>query len=159
MTDATIDVPDAIDSVEARADGTVTVTATPLQTAIRRTPTDEPTWTVEIRVPTIDAVATDPVGAAVQDDWFETFRRRAREASGATRRSIDPEVSIDRTDDHVVVTYAFEERVTDRALEVARDIALFVEGTYVQGAIPGYDYEPPLSKLLHRAKESGDPTA
>ncbi|MFW6437267.1 MAG: DUF5813 family protein [Halococcoides sp.] len=159
MTDHAIEVPPSIDSVEARADGTATVTATPLETAIRRTPTDEPTWTVEIRVPTIDAVATDPVGPAVKDDWVETFRRRARDASGATRRSIDPEVSIDRTDEHLVVTYAFEEGVTDRALDVARDIALFVEGTYVQGAIPGYDYESPLSELLNQAKESGDPTA
>ncbi|MFB6163013.1 MAG: DUF5813 family protein [Halococcoides sp.] len=159
MTDADIDVPDAIDGVEARADGTATVTATPLQTAIRRTPTTEPTWTVEVRVPTIDTVATDSVGAAVQEDWVETFRRRAREAENATRRSVDPEVSIDRTDETIVVTYAFEERAVPRALEVARDIALFVEGTYVQGAIPGYEYEPPLSTLLTRATENGDPAA
>jgi len=157
MTDATIDA-DTIDGVEARPDGTATVTATPLETAIRRTPTDDPTWTVEMRVPTIETVTVDSVGAAVQSDWFETFRRRAREAASATRRSVDPEVSIDRTDGVIVVTYAFEERVTDRALEVARDIALFVEGTYVQGAIPGYEYEPPLSELLSEAKSQGDPT-
>ncbi|MEF8975818.1 MAG: DUF5813 family protein, partial [Halapricum sp.] len=31
----------------------------------------------------------------------------------------------------------------------------YVEGTYVEGAVPGYDYEPPVADLLNQAQSGG----
>ncbi|MFW6045666.1 MAG: DUF5813 family protein, partial [Natronomonas sp.] len=48
-----------------------------------------------------------------------------------------------------------EEANADRAPEIAKAIGEFAEGTYVQGIVPGYVYQPPVSDLLSRARQTG----
>ena len=38
-----------------------------------------------------------------------------------------------------------------QGLDVAKTFVEYVEGTYVEGVVPGYDYRPPVSDLLSQA--------
>jgi hypothetical protein len=40
-----------------------------------------------------------------------------------------------------------------RGVDDAAAFINYVEGTYVQGIIPGYDYREPVARLLDRARQ------
>ena len=114
--------------------------------------------TVTVRVPTLDAVvAGETVADVVEDGWYETFERRMADAFDVARSDGDPPaVERDAENESIVVELAFETRDVRRAVEDAAALVEYVEGTYVQGVIPGYDYLDPVAGLLDRARQAAE---
>jgi hypothetical protein len=117
---------------------------------------DRVAYTVTVRVPTIEAATADEVGEAVQSGWFETLERRLADAPKATRANVDLSgFEVEQDGAEAVVTYQFEYGGADRAAEIAKTFAEYVEGTYVESIVPGYDYEGTAADLLASASEQG----
>lgn len=141
-----------------REDGAFATSTTAADACVRLDETDSGVvYRVTVRVPTIDAVvAGETVAPVVQDGWFETFARRLEDVDGAT--VVDPApptAELDEAAGEVVVRTTVE---PDRPGEAADDVKVivdFVEGTFVEGLIPGYTYREPASGLLERARSSG----
>jgi len=113
-----------------------------------------PVYTVSVRVPTIQATTVDEVGNAVTDGWFDTLRRRLEEAPKATRADLElGTFDVERDGEDVYVTYGFEWPDPDRAADIAKTLVEYVEGTYVEGVIPGYEYESPVADLIESASQ------
>lgn len=115
-------------------------------------------YTVTVRTPMLDAaVEGEVVGPAVEDGWFETFERRLEDAAGATRAQVDLDEHRLRVDDgQAVATFVFSYGDPGRAAEIAKTLVEYVEGTYVEGIVPGYDYQSPVADLLEASKTAGD---
>jgi hypothetical protein len=111
-------------------------------------------YTVTVPVPSIRATTADEVGEAVAEGWLDTLRRRLADAPVATRSDIDLETfDVERDGEDVYVTYGFEWDDPSRAADIAKTLIEYVEGTYVEGVIPGYEYESPVADLLDRASQ------
>lgn len=111
---------------------------------------------VTVRVPTLGAVvAGETVADVVEDGWYNTFERRIGDAFSVAR-SVGDTVAVDRdgTNEEVVVVLSFETGGVGRAVEDAAALVEYVEGTYVQGTIPGYEYRDPVGSLLDRARQA-----
>jgi hypothetical protein len=113
-------------------------------------------FAVTVAVPTLKAAtAGDAVGDAVQSGWLDTFERRLGDAPKSTRASVDLDgFSVETDDDTVVVRYEFSFGSPERGVEIIKTFVEYVEGTYVEGIVPGYDYEPPVADLLDTAATS-----
>ncbi|MFB6121966.1 MAG: DUF5813 family protein [Haloferacaceae archaeon] len=111
-------------------------------------------FVVTVRVPTLSAVVEGDVASVVEDGWYETFALRLEDADGVMRRERGVDPAVERVDDAVVVEASFEDVNERRAVDDAAALVDYVEGTYVQGVIPGYDYTDPVAGLLSRAEES-----
>lgn len=135
-----------------RIDEGFDVTTTPFETAVA---VDGVDGGVEVRVrmevPTIDAaVEADEVAPVVREGWFDTFERRLEDLDGALYATAeDPLVSL--RSESVVVEAGFRTTMPARGVSDAKALVDFVEGTYMEGVIPGYDYGPPVADLLDRA--------
>lgn len=113
-------------------------------------------YTITVTVPTLEGATTDEVGDAVATGWLETLERRLKDAPKATRATVTlAEFNVEQVADSVVVTYAFTSGVPERAVDVAKTLVEYVEGTYVEGIVPGYEYEPPVADLLADASQNG----
>jgi len=110
-------------------------------------------YRLRMELPTLDAVVVDEtVGDAVEEGWYDTFRRRvATLGDGVTVGSADaPELG--RKGSTVVVRVAFEsESPADDALALVN----FVEGTWFQGIVPGYEYRGDVQAMRERAYDRG----
>jgi len=114
------------------------------------------TYTVMVRVPSLGAAAEETVGPAVIEGWLDTLERRLADAPKAIRASVDLDTFAVETDDEtVVITYAFTFGDPDRAVGIVKTFVEYVEGTYVEGIVPGYDYGPPVEGLLDAAESGG----
>lgn len=113
------------------------------------------TYELEVRAPMLSAVTADAVGPAVEEGWFDTFTLRLEDAPGAVRDSVDTDLDVTEEADDAVVTYSFEWGDPDRAAAIAKAFAEFVEGTYMEGVVPGYDYQQPVSEMLASARGAG----
>jgi len=120
----------------------------------------EVSYRIVIVLPTLEAsVEGETVAPVVQEGWFETFERRVIHVDGVTRVDPDtPLVSLDVEAGEIRVEIAFRTSLPDRGVEDAKALVDFVEGTYVQGIVPGYEYGEPVSELLERAAERSDST-
>lgn len=114
-------------------------------------------YRVVIRVPTIDAVVRDErVAPVVQEGWFETLERRLKDIGGVVRvEPAEPVVTLERDRGDVVIETSFETPVAQRGVEDAKAIVDYVEGTYMEGVIPGYEYREPVAGMIHRAQNVG----
>jgi hypothetical protein len=113
-------------------------------------------YTVTVCVPTLDAATADDVGEAVAEGWFDTLRRRLEDAPQATRADVDLQTfDVERDGEDVYVTFGFEWGNPDRAADIAKTLVEYVEGTYVEGVIPGYDYVSPVADLIDTASQEG----
>ncbi len=112
-------------------------------------------YTVVVRVPTLSAVVDGDVADVVEEGWAETFELRVEDADGVTKveRGLDPAVR--HLDDELVVTVTYTDINERRGVDDAAALVTYVEGTYVQGVIPGYDYTEPVTSLLSSAKDAG----
>jgi len=150
---------DSHEAFEASDDG-YHVTTTVFDATVTATDVDGVSYefTVTVRAPMLrEAVGNEVVGPAVEDGWFETYERRLEDATMATRTQIDlEEYAVEDEDGRAVATFVFEYGDADRGAEIAKTIVEYVEGTYVEGVIPGYDYESPVADLLQRAKTTGN---
>ena len=133
------------------------VTTTTFEGRVTATETGE--WalqyTLEVRAPMLSAAVDDAVGPAVEDGWFETYELRLEDAPMAVREDVDLDDQrvVEEAGDAVAI-FEFEWGNADRAPDIAKAIAEFTEGTYMEGIVPGYDYQPPVSELLSRARQS-----
>jgi len=122
-----------------------------------RSAADRPTYVVTVFVPDLDAVTVDDVGAAVVSGWLDTLERRLEDAPKATRAAVELDgFEVETVGDEVRIEYAFEYGDPDRAADIAKTFIEYVEGTYVEGVIPGYEYESPVDDLLTSASQSDD---
>ncbi|MBX0287522.1 DUF5813 family protein [Haloarcula salinisoli] len=113
-------------------------------------------YEVTVRAPTLQAATADDVGPAVRDGWFETFERRLEDAPKATRVAVDlDDYTVEEDGEEVVVTYRFSLGGEREAADVAKTFVEYVEGTYVEGIVPGYDYVGVVADLLSAASTGG----
>ncbi|RLM68649.1 DUF5813 family protein [Halorubrum sp. Atlit-26R] len=112
-------------------------------------------FAVVVRVPTLSAVTADEVADVVEDGWADTFERRAVDVGGVTRKDREFDPAVERGGDEITVTYELTDVNERRAVDDAGALIDFVEGTYVQGVIPGYEYTEPVSNLLSAARQQG----
>jgi hypothetical protein len=119
--------------------------------------TDDVQYTVSVDAPSIASATEDEVGPTVRTDWFETFERRLADAPNATRKPVELDAfSVEDGGETVTVKYQFTWSDPTGGVEIAKTFAEFVEGTYVEGIIPGYEYVPPVSDLLSDASQGGN---
>jgi len=112
-------------------------------------------YTVSIRVPSLSAAVDGDVAAVVEEGWLETFELRVADADGVVRGDHDFDPTVDLTAGEVVVEFAYTDINERRGVEDAAAIINYVEGTYAQGIIPGYDYVDPVDGLVDRARQAG----
>jgi hypothetical protein len=130
---------------------------TPFEGVVSVAPADDGrvSFEVTVRVPTLDEVVDGRVADIVEDGWYETFELRVEDVGGVTQREHDFDPAVRRRDGTVVVEFAFEEINERRGVDDAGALVNYVEGTYAQGIIPGYDYLPPATDIVDRAKQHG----
>lgn len=160
MTEAPSDAARALrehSAFEETADGYV-CTTTPFDATVDPLPADaegrDAQFRVVVELPTLDAVVADEtVADVVADGWFETLELRLADAYDVAE--VDPvaDLEIDRGVETIVVQFHFIAWDADRGAESAKAIVNYVEGTYLQGVIPGYEYDEPVAGLLARASE------
>jgi hypothetical protein len=142
---------------EARAADDYVSTATAFDARVRVEPADDGrvAFDLEVRVPTLSAVVEGDVAAVVEEGWTETFERRVTDASGVTRADHEADPQVKAVGDELVVTAGFTDLNERRGVDDAAALVTFVEGTYVQGVIPGYDYTEPVSSIMSKARDAG----
>jgi hypothetical protein len=116
------------------------------------------TYTLTVRVPTLSAaVEGEAVGPAVEEGWFETFALRLEDAPGVVRQDLSLDsLDVSREADEAVARFTFEWGNADHAPRMVKAIAEYVEGTYVEGIVPGYTYGEPVSNLVSSARQTGE---
>ena len=113
-------------------------------------------YEVTVRAPTLQAATADEVGPAVREGWLETMTRRLEDAPKATRVAVDlDDYTVEEDDEQVVVTYRFSLGGEREAADVAKTFVEYVEGTYVEGIVPGYDYVGVVADLMSAASTGG----
>lgn len=111
-------------------------------------------FSIEVKVPLLNAVTEDEVAAVVEDGWYETFELRVSDIGGVFRTERDLEPTVTREFETVVVEAAFEDINERRGVDDAGAVIDYVEGTFVQGIIPGYEYTEPVSSIINRARQN-----
>ncbi|SDF54846.1 hypothetical protein SAMN04488067_105161 [Halorubrum xinjiangense] len=143
-------------SFERDGDGWVSTT-TAFDGRVRAAPAEEGRirFAVTVRVPTLSAVTADEVADVVGDGWADTFERRVVDVGGVTRTDREFDPVVEGEVDEITVAYALTDINERRGVDDAGALIDFVEGTYVQGVIPGYEYTEPVSDLLSAARQQG----
>jgi len=139
------------------ADGrTFAVTTTPFEAVVAVGVDDGVDAAVTVWVPTLSAAADDHVADVVEEGWLDTFERRMEDAEQALSRgrAVAPTVSVDG--DEVVVEATVEAGAPRPAADDARAFVEYVEGTYMEGVVPGYEYGEPVAGLRRRARQAGE---
>jgi hypothetical protein len=111
-------------------------------------------FTVEATVPLLNSVTEDEVAAVVEDGWYETFELRVRDIGGVFRTDRDLEPTVTRQSETAVVEASFEDINERRGVDDAGAVIDYVEGTFVQGIIPGYEYTEPVTSIIDRARDA-----
>ena len=145
---------DAHGSFERRDETTVESVTTPFDARVAVAAADggRVEFTVTVTVPMLDAVVADDVAPVVEDGWYETFELRVTDVGGVV--TADVATSVVRTGDEAVVEMVYEDLDARRGADAANALVNFVEGTYVQGVIPGYEYTDPVASLVSRAQDA-----
>lgn len=109
---------------------------------------------VTVTLPTLDAaVAGDAVATVVEDGWFETLERRLEDVFTVAQTSTHDEPTIDRDTDEVTVVLEYVAWDAAEGVADAKALTEYVEGTFAQGIIPGYDYRGEAATLLENAQD------
>lgn len=146
------------EAFEREDDGFI-VTTTGFSGVVRIAKTDDPAlqYTLTVQTPMLSTAIEGEVGDAVETGWFETFERRLEDATSATRADVELDgYSVEQRDGEVVAKFAFTYGNADRAPDVVKSMAEFVEGTYVAGVVPGYDYRGSVADLLAGASQEDE---
>lgn len=108
---------------------------------------------VTCELPTLDAaVEGEDVADVVEEGWYETLERRLAEIRGVTSATVaDPDLS--RSGERVVVETSLEGTADPAGDALA--VVNYVEGTWFQGVIPGYDYVEAVESVRERARQRG----
>ncbi|MDZ7849804.1 MAG: DUF5813 family protein [Halodesulfurarchaeum sp.] len=114
----------------------------------------EDTVTLVHQLPTLDAtVVGEPVAPVVEEGWEETFERRVADVTGVVDPVSGPTVETDGKT--VRVTMDIDDRGKP-VPEAVRHAVDFIESTWVEGIIPGYEYDEQVQKIRNRAMETGE---
>ncbi|WP_436923738.1 DUF5813 family protein [Halosimplex amylolyticum] len=144
----------------AAADEGYRLTTTDFDTTVTASERDDyaTDFEVTVVVPTLDSAVTDgDVGDAVQSGWLDAMERRLEDAPMATRASVELDTFEVRTEaGTVVVTYEFSYGDAGRAADIVKTFIEYVEGTYVESVVPGYEYGEPVASLLGAAATGSD---
>ncbi|WP_265110147.1 DUF5813 family protein [Halosolutus halophilus] len=117
-------------------------------------------FTATVLLPALDAaVAGESVAPVVEDGWFETLERRLQDVFTVAHTSTHDEPVVDRDGDEVTVTLEYVAWNAGEGVEDAKALIEFVEGTYAQGIIPGYEYRGEAATLLENAQNRGQQAA
>lgn len=111
-------------------------------------------FTVEVRIPLLNSVTEDEVAAVVEDGWYETFELRVEDIGGVFRTERDLEPTVTRQAETLTVETSFQDINERRGVDDAGAVIDYVEGTFVQGIIPGYEYTEPVASIIDRAREN-----
>ena len=134
-------------------------TTTTFDAAVDATVTDDGvSFAVTVTVPMLSAVTDDDLAPIVEDGWYETFERRVTDLGAIFRTGRELTPGVTRDEGEAVVTATLTDRNIDRGVDDAAALIDFVEGTYVQGVIPGYTYTDPVAGLLEQARAAGGGT-
>lgn len=107
-----------------------------------------------VTVPTLSAVVNEPVADVVEDGWYDTFERRVVDADSVTLADDVTVTDVSRADGDVTVELTMTPR-TGKAADDALALVNYVEGTWFQGVIPGYDYVETVQSMRDRAAQNG----
>lgn len=147
------------DSFETAGDDTWRALTTDFDATVAAEPADE--TGVEIRffvavdLPMLSTVTAEHVAAVVETGWAETFERRVVDVGSVTRRERSFDPTVERDEETITVQFDLTDSNERRGLEDARAVIDFVEGTYVQGIIPGYEYTGVVDELISAARQQG----
>ena len=148
----------ANESFESREEGGYTVSTTAFEGTVEvGADGGAAVFTVTVAVPMLDAVTEDEVAPVVEDGWFETFELRIGDVDGAIRGD-DATASVRQVDDEAVVEAEVRDLDATRAAADAAAVVEYVEGTYVEGIVPGYEYTEPVTLLVQRAADAAGGT-
>lgn len=132
------------------------LTTTPFDAVVEMDEDGEETvYRVIVQLPTLDAVVEgETVAEVVEEGWFETLSLRLDGPEQVTTGldAIDSDVT--RNGEEARIEMRFTSSQPERAAENAKALVEFVEGTWVQGIVPGYTYGEPASSLLNRATQN-----
>ena len=143
-------------AVTATAIGDGTATAIDDGTATATEDGPAARFHASIWLPTLDAaVAGEPVPAVVEDGWFETLDRRLQDAFSVAQTDGETEPVLERDEGVVRVRLTYAPPTARQGVADAKTLIEFVEGTYAQGIIPGYEYRGPAATLVERASNAG----
>lgn len=105
-------------------------------------------------VPTLDAVVEgETVGDSLEAGWFDTLARRLEHPGGVTRGPAPELASIEEVEGTVTVWMHQSGSAAPAADALA--VVNFVEGTWFEGIVPGYDYREDVAAMRNRATETG----
>lgn len=147
-------------SFEQEESGKYTLTTTAFEGVVEVEPVDEGRirFAITVRVPGLNAVTEGEVAPVVEDDWYRTLRLRVEDVGGIARGDHDWQPELSRDDSgsgEIRIQTELTEIAERRGVADSRAFIDFVEGTYVQGIIPGYEYTEPVSEILSKARQQG----
>lgn len=149
---------DAHDAFEP-ADGGYELTTTVFDAVVTAAPAEgrrDGAFTVTVFLPSLDAaVAGESVAAVVEDDWAATLERRLRDVFEVAHADTHEAPAVDRAPAEVRVTLEYTAWNALEGVEDAKTLVEYVEGTYAQGLIPGYEYRGEAATLLDSARNRG----
>ena len=162
-TDAARDALAAHDAFEPGEDDAFACTTTPFDAAVdvdRAEGKRDGVFTVTVLMPTLSAaVEGETVADVVENGWYETLELRLEDAFDVARTTTTEPVEVERASDEVRVELTFTGWDAEQGVDDAKALIDFVEGTYVQGIIPGYDYGDPVAQLRQAARQRGERAA
>ncbi|WP_255170436.1 DUF5813 family protein [Natrononativus amylolyticus] len=108
-----------------------------------------------VDLPSLSAATHDPVDPVVEDGWFETLERRLADVFSVARTSTHEEPRLERDPERVRVVLEYVAWDAEEGVDDAKTLIEYVEGTYAQGIIPGYEYRGAAATLLESAQQRG----
>jgi hypothetical protein len=133
---------------------------TVFETVVTATPAEgkrDGRFLVTVSMPSLDAaVAGETVHEIVEEGWFETLSLRLEDTFDVATTSSFEEPRVEHHGDEVRVELEYTSWNAREGVEDAKATAEFVEGTYAQGIIPGYEYHGPAAMLLENAVQNAD---
>ena len=112
---------------------------------------------VVVVVPTLDAATNDEVADVVEDGWYDTFERRVAGADSVTLADDVDVASVSRAGGDITVELAMDPR-SGKAADDALALVNYVEGTWFQGVVPGYDYVEQVQQMREQAAQNAQST-
>ncbi|WP_435197009.1 DUF5813 family protein [Natronomonas sp. EA1] len=112
-------------------------------------------YDLEVRAPMLSDAVEGEVGDALESGWFDTYALRLEDAPGAVRESVElAALDVRAEAGEAVAVFTFEWGNADRAPAIAKALAEYAEGTYMEGVVPGFDYVEPISSMLAAAEQN-----
>ena len=133
-----------------------TSTTTTFEASVEVTETENGIeFAVEMAVPLLQTVTEDEVADVVEDGWYETFELRAQDIGGVFRTDRDLSPTVTRHAETIAVEATLDDTNVRRGVDDAAAVIDYIEGTFVQGIIPGYTYTEPVDSILQQARTTG----